>query len=71
MIQNISVERLEEIDQERKRVFSDQAFHQWMKELRVGVLAHKPVDGAIEMMSLWTDKHGVKNSFEYVISKLK
>ena len=66
-----SVERLEQIEQDRLEVFADVSFQEWMKEFGVGRLASRPEDRARDMMSLWTDKNGVRNSFNYVISKLK
>jgi hypothetical protein len=66
-----SIERLEEIEQERLEVFADTSFQEWMKEFRVGRLATKPKDRASDMMDLWTNKHGIKNSFNQVINNLK
>lgn len=66
-----SIERLEEIEQDRLKVFADASFQEWMKELGVGRLAARPVDRASDMMNLWTDKHGIKNSFKQVINNLK
>jgi len=66
-----SVERLEQIEQERQEVFADVAFQEWMKELGVSRLASKPVDRSRYMMSLWTDKNGMRNSFNRVINNLK
>ena len=71
MIHNISIERLEEIDIERERTMHDKSFQAWMKELGVSRLAIKHRDQASEMMNLWTNKYGDRNSFNYVISKLK
>lgn len=35
MLENISTERLEEIEQERMEVMCDKSFQDWMKELNV------------------------------------
>jgi hypothetical protein len=66
-----SIERLEQIEQERLEIFADTSFQEWMKEFKVGRLAIKPKDGASDMMNLWTNKHGIKNSFNQVINNLK
>lgn len=66
-----SIERLEQIEQERLEVFADKSFQEWMKEFRVGRLAAKPKDRAGDMMDLWTNKHGIKNNFNQVINNLK
>lgn len=36
MYSNISVERLEQIEQERQHTMADVAYQRWMKELQVG-----------------------------------
>jgi len=36
MYNNISVERLEQIELERQQTMADQAYQRWMKELQVG-----------------------------------
>lgn len=71
MIQNISIERLEQINVEREKTMSDKNFQSWMQELKVGRIATKFSDRSRDMMRLWVDKNGNQNSFDYVISKLK
>jgi|APGre2960657404_1045060.scaffolds.fasta_scaffold283543_2 hypothetical protein len=71
MLQNISIERLEEINKEREHTMSDINFQSWMKELKVGHIAPKLPDRSREVMRLWTDKNGKQNTFDYVISKIK
>lgn len=66
-----SVERLEQIEQERQEVFSDKSFQRWMKELRVGRMAPKPKDRAMDMMKLWTNKSGDRNPFTNIINNLR
>ena len=36
MYSNITVERLEQIEQERNQTMADVAYQRWMKDLRVG-----------------------------------
>ena len=38
MYNNITVERLEQIEQERNQTMADQAYQRWMKDLRVGTM---------------------------------
>ena len=71
MIQNISIERLEEINKEREQTMSDINFQSWMRELKVSRIAQKPSDRSRDMMRLWTDKNGKQNTFDYIISKIK
>lgn len=71
MIQNISIERLEEINKEREQTMSDINFQSWMRELKVGRIAPKFSNRSRDMMRLWTDKTGKQNTFDYVISKIK
>lgn len=49
-LQDISIERLEEIHQERERTQSDPLFQQWMQELNVG--------------RMWLDKTLILNARE-------
>ena len=71
MLQNISIERLEEINKEREHTMSDINFQSWVKELKVGRIAPKLPDRSREVMRLWTDKNGKQNTFDYIISKIK
>lgn len=71
MIQNISLERLEEIHLEREETMSTASFQAWMKELGVSLTAHRPHDQASDMMSMWKDKHGNRNSFKQIVASLK
>jgi len=38
MYSNITVERLEQIEQERNQTMADVAYQRWMKDLRVGTM---------------------------------
>jgi uncharacterized protein (UPF0128 family) len=38
MYNNISVERLEQIEREREQTMADVAYQRWMKDLRVGTM---------------------------------
>jgi len=62
---NVSIERLNQIEQERQVTASDPAYRKWVEELNVSRL-HTASDSKINaklIMGLWTDKHGRPNSF--------
>ncbi len=42
MLNNITVERLQQIENERAKTFSDPAFLKWMRKLKVSRLAINP-----------------------------
>lgn len=67
MIYEIRIERLKEIEQERSEVYADNSFQEWMKELKVSRLAPRYQNRASEVMSMWTDRYGTKNTFDYLI----
>jgi hypothetical protein len=67
MLERISIERLIEIEEERSVVIGDKDFQAWMKELNVSRLSRKHMDRASEVMSHWTDRHGERNTFDYLI----
>mgnify|MGYP006270136215 CR=1 FL=1 len=50
MYNNISVERLQEIEQQRNNTYADNSFQQWMKELGVA--------------SMYSDKRLIHNARE-------
>jgi hypothetical protein len=55
MLQDISLDRLQEIEREREQTQSDPAYHNWVKELNVS-RSWSRQDGlhnARHMMSLW------------------
>jgi hypothetical protein len=60
-IDNISLERLEQIEREREETQSDPAYHNWIKELNVS-RSWSRQDGlhnARHMMGLWdADRYG-------------
>jgi hypothetical protein len=60
-IDNISLERLEQIEREREETQSDPAYHNWIKELNVS-RSYSRQDGlhnARHMMGLWdADRYG-------------
>lgn len=68
---NITLERLQEIEAEREAVMADNSFQQWFREFKVGSMAPKPASREKEMMSLWKDRNGVRNSFGIVVARLK
>ena len=67
MLEQISIERLIEIEEERNVVIGDKDFQAWMKELNVSRLSRKHMDRASEVMSHWTNRHGERNTFDYLI----
>lgn len=52
---NISIERLEEIEAERKSTYAEEVFQSWMKELNVSRLYedHSSRHNAVNAMALW------------------
>jgi len=42
----------------------------WYKEFKIGILANKPNNQAKDMMSLWKDSEGNRNSFENALKLL-
>lgn len=67
MLEQISIERLIEIEEERSVVIGDKDFQAWVKELNVGRLSKRYTDRASEVMSLWTNRYGERNTFNYLI----
>ena len=67
MLQEISVERLIEIEEERGEVMMDRGFQTWVRDLNVGRLSRRHIDRASEVMSLWTNSNGERNTFDYLI----
>lgn len=68
---NVTTERLQQIEAEREQTFSNPDFQKWFRELNIGVLAQKASTQAQDMMNLWTDRHGNRNSFQRVVARLK
>jgi hypothetical protein len=48
MYSNITIDRLEQIERERQQTMADQAYQQWMRELKVA--------------SMWVDRHSIYNA---------
>jgi hypothetical protein len=67
MLQGISIERLIEIEEERSEVMGDRSFQTWVRDLNVSRLSRRHIDRASEVMSHWTDRHGERNTFDYLI----
>lgn len=55
---NISIERLEQIENERVNTFMDPAFREWSKSLNVSrmCVGREGVDRANHMMDQWQEK---------------
>lgn len=56
---NITIERLEQIEAERAKTFSDPAFVKWMKKLNVSRMA--PIPNAMEQTRLMMASYDYKN----------
>lgn len=58
MYNNITVDRLEQIQKEREQTQSDIAYQRWMQELQVGSrhIDRQPVLNANELMQDWDIK---------------
>lgn len=64
MLDNITVERLQEIERLRDETAATGSFQKWMMEFKVGRLAKKHNDRAVEMMAQW------EPDFRPVVAKL-
>ena len=67
-LNNISIERLQEIEAERAQTKSDPNFQAWMDELKVGKLYEKK-DGIIraqQMMADWNQSNLKSQSWEWM-----
>ena len=55
MYNNITVERLEQIQEEREQTYADQTYQRWMKELQVSsmYIDRQPLLNAREAMMEW------------------
>lgn len=71
MIQNITLKRLEQIEQERNETMLSREFQEWVRELHISRMAPKTSNRAADMMALWTDENGLRNSFNQVFLSLK
>ena len=63
MYNNITVERLEQIQEEREQTYADNAYQRWMKELNVSsmYIDKIPLLNAREAMSEWDTSKFNKN----------
>ena len=50
MYKDITIERLEQIDQERNQTYADVAYQRWMRELKVA--------------SMWVDRQSMRNAVD-------
>lgn len=52
---NISIDRLLEIERERETTMADKEFQSWCKEMKIGVMytQRDGIDNANQMMSMW------------------
>lgn len=50
MYKDITIERLEQIDQERQQTYADVAYQRWMRELKVA--------------SMWVDRQSMRNAVD-------
>jgi hypothetical protein len=66
---NVSIERLEQIEQERQETMINPAFQEWMRLLNVSqsYSTPEPILNARDMMKLWVNKHGELNSFSLIL----
>ena len=57
-IQNIPIERLLQIEQERERTQADKAFQKWCKDLRIGIMYknREGIENANRMMQDWVKR---------------
>ena len=55
MYKDISIERLQEIEQERNQTMADKAYQRWMQELRVAsmYIDRTPIHNAQHAMQEW------------------
>ncbi len=55
MYKDISIERLEQIEQERNQTMADKAYQRWMQDLRVAsmYIDRTPIHNAQHAMSEW------------------
>jgi len=55
-IENISIDRLDTIEEERNATMADARFQQWCKDMKIGVLYHKRegINRANDMMRQWS-----------------
>ena len=55
-IENISIDRLDTIEREREMVYADTNFHQWCKDMNIGLrYTHREgINRANDMMSQWS-----------------
>jgi len=52
---NITIERLEQIDQERNETYADTAYQRWMQDLKVGSMYvdRQSMRNAVDLMQEW------------------
>ena len=53
---NISIDRLNTIEEERNATMADTRFQQWCKDMKIGILYHnrEGINRANDMMSQWS-----------------
>lgn len=72
MLENITIEKLQEIEDLRSRTMADTNFQRWMKEMKIGIMAsNKHNCRARDMMRLWQEDSGRIKGFDLVVSKLR
>lgn len=73
MLENITIEKLQDIEDLRSRTMADKNFQKWMKEMKIGIMApNKHNCRARDMMRLWQDEgSGQMRGFDLVIGKLR
>lgn len=69
MLQNVSLERLQEIEELRNRTIADENFQEWVKELKVGRMATKSTGLASDMMRSW-EECSLTDRFDLVVLRL-
>jgi hypothetical protein len=55
MYKDITIERLEQIDQERQQTYADVAYQRWMQELKVAsmYIDRQSMRNAVDLMQEW------------------
>lgn len=68
---NTTIERLIEIENEREQTIMDKDFQKWFAEMNVSQSYVDPIGfiKAKEIMNMWTNKHGERNSFNILVNQ--
>ena len=75
-LSNISIERLEQIEQERNQTIGDPKFQQWVQQLGVSSSYNEPsgILNARHMMSLWDhdryERKGVVHAIAQTLNRI-